>query len=111
VILRSDGSARYKVASPASGRYVYSPGTTEIPEASGARTLGVSFKILAEVAFSKGEPAPNAPADRMTRSAQYSRPDASMPPGARAASKSTRSTSTPLFDQEILAGAMPSSSS
>jgi len=43
----------YKVAAPASGRYVYYPGTTEIPEASGARTLGVSFKILAEVEFSK----------------------------------------------------------
>ena len=36
----------YKVAAAASGRYVYYPGTTEIPEASAARTLGVSFKIL-----------------------------------------------------------------
>lgn len=43
----------YKAAAPASGRYVYYPGTTEIPEASGARTLGVSFKILAEVEFSR----------------------------------------------------------
>jgi len=43
----------YKVAPPADGRYVYYPGTTEIPEASAARTLGVSFKILAEVEFSK----------------------------------------------------------
>ena len=41
----------YKAAVPASGRYVYYPGTTEIPEASAARTLGVSFKILAEVEF------------------------------------------------------------
>jgi arylsulfatase A-like enzyme len=41
----------YKVAAPPSGRYIYYPGTTEIPEASGARTLGVSFKILAEVEF------------------------------------------------------------
>ncbi|MGH9027838.1 MAG: arylsulfatase, partial [Acidimicrobiia bacterium] len=41
----------YKAAPPASGRYVYYPGTTEIPEASAARTLGVSFKILAEVEF------------------------------------------------------------
>jgi len=41
----------YKAATPASGRYVYYPGTTEIPEASAARTLGVSFKILAEVEF------------------------------------------------------------
>jgi arylsulfatase len=44
----------YKVAPPKNGRYVYYPGTTEIPEASGARTLGVSFKILAEVEF-KGD--------------------------------------------------------
>jgi arylsulfatase len=43
----------YKVAAPASGRYVYYPGTTEIPEASAARTLGVSFKILAEVEFAR----------------------------------------------------------
>ncbi len=41
----------YKVAPPANGRYVYYPGTTEIPEASAARTLGVSFTILAEVEF------------------------------------------------------------
>jgi arylsulfatase len=41
----------YKVAAPASGRFVYYPGTTEIPEASAARTLGASFKILAEVEF------------------------------------------------------------
>ena len=41
----------YKVAAAESGRYVYYPGTTEIPEASAARTLGVSFKILAEVEF------------------------------------------------------------
>jgi arylsulfatase len=41
----------YKAAKPASGRYVYYPGTTEIPEASAARTLGNSFKILAEVEF------------------------------------------------------------
>jgi len=41
----------YKAAAPVSGRYVYYPGTTEIPEASAARTLGVSFKILAEVEF------------------------------------------------------------
>ncbi|HEX6038672.1 arylsulfatase [Longimicrobium sp.] len=43
----------YKVAPPADGRYVYYPGTTEIPEASAARTLGVSFKILAEVEFTQ----------------------------------------------------------
>jgi arylsulfatase len=43
----------YKVAPLEGGRYVYYPGTTEIPEASAARTLGVSFKILAEVEFTK----------------------------------------------------------
>ena len=41
----------YKVEPPADGRYIYYPGTTEIPEASSARTLGVSFKIAAEVDF------------------------------------------------------------
>jgi len=41
----------YKVEPPADGRYVYYPGTTEVPEASGARTLGASFKIAAEVTF------------------------------------------------------------
>jgi arylsulfatase len=41
----------YHVAAPKTGRYVYYPGTTEIPEASAARTLGSSFKILAEVEF------------------------------------------------------------
>jgi hypothetical protein len=44
-------SLEYKVAPSADGRYVYYPGTTEVPEASSARTLGVSFKILAEVEF------------------------------------------------------------
>jgi arylsulfatase len=43
----------YKMAPPANGRYVYYPGTTELPEASAARTLGVSFKILAEVEFTR----------------------------------------------------------
>jgi arylsulfatase len=46
-------SLEYKVAPPANGRYVYYPGTTEVPEASAARTLGVSFKILAEVEFTE----------------------------------------------------------
>ncbi|MET0655035.1 MAG: arylsulfatase [Pseudoxanthomonas sp.] len=41
----------YKVKPPATGRYVYYPDTTEVPEASAARTLGTSFKILAEVEF------------------------------------------------------------
>ncbi len=36
---------------PQRNRYVYYPGTTEVPEAAAARTLGVSFKILAEVEF------------------------------------------------------------
>jgi arylsulfatase len=46
-------SLEYRVAPPADGRYVYYPGTTEVPEASAARTLGVSFKILAEVELAK----------------------------------------------------------
>ena len=34
-------------------RYTYYPDTSEVPEASAARTLGSSFKILAEVEFTK----------------------------------------------------------
>ena len=41
----------FKAAPPIDGRYAYYPGTTEIPEASAARTLGNTFKILAEVEF------------------------------------------------------------
>jgi arylsulfatase len=41
----------YHGSAPASGRYIYYPGTTEIPEATAARTLGVSFKAFAEVEF------------------------------------------------------------
>jgi arylsulfatase len=41
----------YRAAAPPSGRYTYYPGTTEIPEASAARTLGVSFKFTADVDF------------------------------------------------------------
>lgn len=44
----------YKVKPPATGRYVYYPRTTEVPEASAARTLGSSFQILAEVEFAPG---------------------------------------------------------
>jgi arylsulfatase len=44
-------SLEYKVAPPANRRYTYYPDTSEIPEASAARTLGGSFKILAEVEF------------------------------------------------------------
>jgi arylsulfatase len=36
---------------PRRDRYVYYPNTTEVPEAAAARTLGVSFKMLAEVEF------------------------------------------------------------
>lgn len=43
----------YQVEAPASGRYVYYPDTTEVPEASSARTLGRSFKIVAEVEFAR----------------------------------------------------------
>jgi len=41
----------FHAAPPAGGRYVYYPGTTEISEAVAARTLGNSFKILADVEF------------------------------------------------------------
>jgi arylsulfatase A-like enzyme len=41
----------YQAEAPASGPFVAYPGTTEIPEKSSARTLGASFKILAEVEF------------------------------------------------------------
>jgi hypothetical protein len=39
------------VAVPPSGRYTYYPGTSEVPEASAANTINVSYKILAEVEF------------------------------------------------------------
>jgi arylsulfatase len=39
----------YRPPVPPSGRYVYYPDTTEVPEASSASTHGRSFKILAEV--------------------------------------------------------------
>jgi arylsulfatase A-like enzyme len=41
----------YEVAVPASGQYTYYPGTSEVPEASAANTINVSYKILAEVEF------------------------------------------------------------
>jgi len=44
----------FHAAPPAAGRYVYYPGTTEVSEAIAARTLGSSFKILAEVEFTAG---------------------------------------------------------
>ncbi|WP_395331753.1 arylsulfatase [Novosphingobium sp. BL-8H] len=44
-------AAEYHAAPLKSGRYVYYPGTTEVPEASAARTLGASWKALAEVEF------------------------------------------------------------
>jgi arylsulfatase A-like enzyme len=43
----------YTVAVPASGQYVYYPGTSEVPEASAANTINVSHKILAEVEFTR----------------------------------------------------------
>ena len=48
---RRDGihSLEYKVAPPESGRYVYYPGTTEVPEARRPGRSAASFKILAEV--------------------------------------------------------------
>jgi arylsulfatase len=44
-------AAEYHKAPLESGSYTYYPGTTEVSEASAARTLGASFKILAEVEF------------------------------------------------------------
>lgn len=41
----------YHASIPESGRYVYYPDTTEVPEASSASTHGRSFKIFAEVEF------------------------------------------------------------
>ena len=41
----------FHAAPPASGRYIFYPGTTEVPEATAPRTLGSSFKALAEVEF------------------------------------------------------------
>lgn len=41
----------FKPPVPASGQYVYYPGTSEIPEHSAANTHGVSFKVLADVEF------------------------------------------------------------
>lgn len=44
----------YHEAIPENGQFIYYPGTTEIPEASAAPTLGRSFKILAQVTFKAG---------------------------------------------------------
>jgi N-sulphoglucosamine sulphohydrolase, C-terminal len=41
----------YTVAVPPSEQYTYYPGTSEVPEASAANTINVSYKILAEVEF------------------------------------------------------------
>jgi arylsulfatase A-like enzyme len=43
----------YQIAVPESGQYTYYPGTSEISEASAAGTVNVSYKILAEVAFTE----------------------------------------------------------
>ncbi len=43
----------YEIAVPQSGRYTYYPGTTEVPQASAANTMNVSYRILAEVEFTK----------------------------------------------------------
>ena len=44
----------FEIAVPASGQYTYYPGTSEVPEASAANTTNVSYKILAEVEFTRG---------------------------------------------------------
>jgi len=43
----------YEIAVPASGQYTYYPGTAEVPQASSANTINVSYKILAEVDFTR----------------------------------------------------------
>ncbi len=44
----------YHAAIPASGQFVYYPGTSEIPEATAAPTKGRSFKIFSEVTLQRG---------------------------------------------------------
>jgi hypothetical protein len=46
-------SLEYTVAVPESGQYTYYPGTAEVPQASAANTLNVSYRILAEVEFTE----------------------------------------------------------
>ena len=43
----------YRAPVPAGGRFVYYPDTCEVTEAAAAHTLGVSFKMLAKVEFSR----------------------------------------------------------
>jgi hypothetical protein len=43
----------YEVAVLKSGQYVYYPGTSEVPEASAVNTINVSYKMLAEVEFTR----------------------------------------------------------
>lgn len=47
-------SRQYHVATPKSGRYVYYPGTSPVPEHSAANTHNRSFKVLAEVELHEG---------------------------------------------------------
>ena len=46
------GGWLYQEPAPASGRFVYYPGTSSVPEQSAADTHGRSFKVLADVEFS-----------------------------------------------------------
>ena len=43
----------FEIAVPESGQYTYYPGTAAIPQASSANTINVSYKILAEVDFTR----------------------------------------------------------
>jgi arylsulfatase len=43
----------YEIGVPKSGQYTYYPGTSEVPQASSANTLNVSYRILAEVEFTQ----------------------------------------------------------
>jgi arylsulfatase A-like enzyme len=44
-------SLEYVIGVPESGQYTYYPGTREVPEASAANTINVSYRMLAEVEF------------------------------------------------------------
>jgi arylsulfatase len=43
----------FTIAVPASGRYTYYPDTSEVPEASAANTINVSYEILADVELTR----------------------------------------------------------
>ena len=46
-------SMEFHIPVPPSGKYTYYPGTSEVPERSAANVHGVSYKVLADVEFTK----------------------------------------------------------